>query len=256
MANEAFYTSKVMPIQQNGADSEWSDGEQATSQTQPNRSVTPSAASPASPQAPGNSGAGWKFPPNASRDDCLRIKISVEKELKLNPKNEAAMEVLAEAHERLRYFTPSGQLVPRPVIAKLDAERNLNEPEFPLDVTEARQLHGKMKREKVKTIPQRDAKRKLLSRLGAHIAKLESGLPTITITANDQAKMYANRDAGMKRTKLEMLARQIPEVKALLADYDALVMAHAELLSANGDLLAMNDSLGKENAELRPLQKV
>jgi hypothetical protein len=229
-----------------GAGNDWDAGD-SPSQSAPVSAVTQTAASPASPAAPGKT---WTFPPNASRDDCLRIKADAEAALKDQPDYPAAKQVLATATDRLRYFTESGQLV-RPAAERGDAGKYV----FPDNAKDARELHAKLKRQPVKTIRERDSKRALLAKLGAHIAALESGLPTINLHANDHAAMYAQRDAGVKRAKLEMLARQIPEIKSLLADHDALKGAYETIGAVNKEISTRIDALLKENAELNELLK-
>ncbi len=78
------------------------------------------------------------------------------------------------------------------------------------------------------------AKQPRLAALKKHVFAVQQGLPVIHSTGNDNVEGREARRQGEQRTKLELLARQDADVKALLAKHDALEKELAGMKSAIG----------------------
>ncbi len=245
-------------------ENDWGAGDNPNSNSGAGQANGNATTPPASPKQP-RSGA-WNFPPNASRDDCLRIAQSAEAELKKNPDYPAAKTVLAEANERLRKFTPSGLAVPSQKDSEDEDDSGgkleATEETWPNNPRDARKLHAQIKAEPIPSklstrakLRLKAVKRRRLSLLGEHIMKLEGGLPTIHLTANDQAKSMAFNSDNIRNTKLQILARTIPEVKSLLAELEEAKKGNKEINMSLADAAATIAGLQKENAELHELLK-
>lgn len=70
-----------------------------------------------------------------------------------------------------------------------------------------------------------EVQKPLFRKLKQHIANLQKGLPTIPQHANDHAASYQSRNAAVQEYRLGQLARTNPEVKAIIAERDALKAA-------------------------------
>lgn len=61
-----------------------------------------------------------------------------------------------------------------------------------------------------------------LNLIRAHVFRLQQGLPVIAIDPNELAKASARSAAILKAQRLELLARENPEIRELLAEVDRL----------------------------------
>ncbi len=71
-----------------------------------------------------------------------------------------------------------------------------------------------------------------LARLRPHVARLQEGLPTVTPTAKELGGYHFKLVSSARRERLELLARNNPEIAELLQERDALA-AEVEKLKAH-----------------------
>lgn len=100
---------------------------------------------------------------------------------------------------------------------------------FPENFSDSLALYKQLSAEPVGSEDEWLEKQPRLAALKAHVAKIQQGLPVIPASSNDHASVHLFRQAGEQRTKLERLARSLPEVKALLEKCDVLEKQIAEL---------------------------
>ena len=134
-----------------------------------------------------------------------------------------------------------------------EAQSKADDQEFPAGYKESLALLAEMTGRNYKG---RDLElhKPVFRRLKAHISKLQQGLPTIPQHANDHAASYASRNAAVAQYRLDQLARTNPEVKAIIAERNALKAAGTSEQQAK-DLeaarAAFAEAMENSQAELR-----
>jgi len=100
---------------------------------------------------------------------------------------------------------------------------------FPEKLQDSFAMLAELEKMPERTPKEERAKRGLINPLKDHIFRLQQGLPTIHLTADDLHHSQKGQTAILRQQKLEAIARENLEVRQLLTDYERVVKENEEL---------------------------